>query len=142
MTRSLIALTALVLGLLAALPASLAKDKDASAPEGRKTCIGLRQVDQTLILDDQNIVYQMRGGKLYLNTLPNVCGGLFNQGNYMYHGNNPYRICRGDAFTVFRVLTGCKLGYFDPLSPAKFSQMKRERTAARAAGAKGSKSAE
>jgi hypothetical protein len=129
---------ALALGLLTAIPASSAKDENAkaAAPKGRETCVSLKLVEQTLILDDRNIVYRMRGGKLYLNTLPSVCGGLFDQGNYMFQGHNPYRICRGDTFQVFRVLTGCKLGYFDPISEDQFNQMKRERTAARAKAGK------
>jgi hypothetical protein len=133
MTRNLCfaAVLAVATGLSIQAPAS---ETDSTVPQDRETCINLRLVDQTLVLDDQNIVYEMRGGALYRNTLAAQCGGLFNQGNFYFQLTNPYRVCKGDAFTVFHTLTSCKLGYFEPISKAEFTRLKHEFTAAREAG--------
>ena len=111
----------------------------ASEDPQREICISLRQVDQTLVLDDNTLIYRMRNGTYYRNTLISRCGGLFDQGNFYFQLTNPYRLCRYDAFTVFRTLTTCKLGYFEPISKAELTRLERRLIAEREAGKSKSK---
>jgi len=89
----------------------------------RETCISLRLLEQTQIIDDFTIVYRLRGDRYYRNTLMGKCTGLFQQGNFMFQLTNPYRICRGDFLTVFKLSSGCRLGYFDPITKAELARL-------------------
>ena len=88
------------LGALTALsifsaPAHSAAEGDVGAIR----CVDLRQIDHTVVVDDQNILFYMRDGGIYLNTLKHRAPGLDKNQPFMYR-TSMSRICNGDIITV------------------------------------------
>lgn len=76
-------------------------------------CIYRNQIRKTVIIDDSNILFQMRGKKYMLNTIPKGCNGLeFERQFAMPVRNN--RLCEKDFITTFRGAT-CMLSQFEVL---------------------------
>ena len=84
--------------------------------DGGQTCINLKPVDQTYVINDFIIVYHTRGGKLYKNTLPRRCNTLGRQGAFSTLLTTPYRLCRGDILTVSLTQNNCALGDFHEIT--------------------------
>ena len=49
-----------------------------------RRCINTGSILRTRIIDDSNIVFIMRGDKMYLNTLRKPCSGLARGGSFYY----------------------------------------------------------
>ncbi|MBJ90256.1 MAG: hypothetical protein CMO98_10390 [Woeseia sp.] len=49
-----------------------------------RACISVRQIRHTDVIDDQNILFFMRGGTVYLNMLPRRCTMLRREKRFMY----------------------------------------------------------
>ena len=49
-----------------------------------RACISVRQIRNTDVIDDQNILFFMRGGTVYLNMLPRRCTMLRREKRFMY----------------------------------------------------------
>lgn len=96
-------------------------------------CVILQLVDQTDVIDDQNIIFTLRNHKVYRNTLPRKCPNLAREGRFMYQTTTG-RLCSIDTITVLeqfgvglnRGFT-CRLGEFVPLSPAEAEDLAVER---------------
>jgi hypothetical protein len=71
---------ALLLGL-APLSAGLADQPDDAEAE---RCILINRIRNTYVLDDQRILFYMRGKEVYLNQLPRRCAGLGLERRFMY----------------------------------------------------------
>lgn len=86
-------------------------------------CVVVSSIDETEAVDDQNIIFRMRGNKVYRNHLPRKCPGLERENRFMYETRGG-RLCSIDTITVLeqfgvslqRGFT-CRLGEFVPLSP-------------------------
>ena len=86
-----------------------------------RSCITLRSLRRTEIIDDRNILFRMRGRKIYHNILPSQCGGLEREDRFSYNSNLG-RLCGGDMIRVLysdsfstigvREGVGCRLGAF------------------------------
>jgi hypothetical protein len=120
-------------GLLAVLPllaAAAALGQDGDEEEGAldrtpEDCIIVSRIDQTDAIDDQNIIFRMRGDRVYRNTLPRKCPGLARENRISYK-TTASRLCSVDTITVledfgvgFRPGFTCRLGEFVPLSEAE-----------------------
>jgi hypothetical protein len=88
-------------------------------------CVIVQRIDQTDALDDQTIIFRMRGDRVYRNTLPNKCPGLQRE-NRIAWATSTSRLCDIDTITVledfgvgFRPGFTCRLGQFVPLSEAE-----------------------
>ncbi len=99
-----------------------------------KRCINLHQLDNTQILDKQNIAFHMIGREIYLNTLPRRCPGLHKHDALAYR-NNTGSLCSVDIVYVLDQIggklhksTGCGLGDFQPISAAELKALKAEIT--------------
>ncbi len=95
----------------------------ASTPiAGSKTCLALTQIDSTDVLDDQTIIFKMKGRKYYKNTLPYKCSGLKFERAFSYR-TSLNQLCNVDLITVLRAggsgIDGpsCGLGIFEPYTP-------------------------
>ena len=88
-----------------------------------QTCINLKPIDQTYVINDFVIVYHTRGGKLYRNTLPRKCNTLGQQGAFSTLLTTPYRLCRGDILTVSLTQNNCALGDFHEISEQDFKRL-------------------
>jgi hypothetical protein len=120
----------LCLGLMAASPASFAEDDDDIFDEIiPEDCIQVRAIKDTDIVDDQTILFYMRGDKIYRNNLDHKCRGLKREESFMYEVNTS-RLCdidiikvvdgfndiRSNGLRTQMVGTSCFLGKFYPIS--------------------------
>jgi hypothetical protein len=104
--------------------ASGAADDAAGAELDRDStrCIVTTRLDRTEVVDDQTVLFFMRGGDVYRNRLTRSCPGLEREKRFTYrvYGN---QLCRIDTITVlesraFGLTDGftCALGDFQPIS--------------------------
>jgi hypothetical protein len=128
MTRaSTLTVAGWVLALLGPLP-GLAQDEGAF-DRTPQDCISASSIDETDVIDDQNIVFRMRGNRVYRNHLPRKCPGLERENRFAYEIRGS-RLCSIDTITVLeqfgvglqRGFT-CRLGEFVPLSPAEVEDL-------------------
>lgn len=116
------------LPLLVASAAAPAQD-DGAFDRTPQDCVVVSAIDQTEALDDQNIIFRMRGDKVYRNHLPRKCPGLERENRFMYETRGG-RLCSIDTITVLeqfgvslqRGFT-CRLGEFVPLSPDEIEDL-------------------
>lgn len=93
-------------------------------------CILVSSIDETDAVDDQNLIFRMRGHKVFRNTLPRKCPGLERENRIAYEARNS-RLCSIDTITVLEQRFGvglqggftCRLGEFVPLSPAEVEDL-------------------
>ena len=90
--------------------------------EGGERCVNMRTVSRTEIIDDQTILFYMRGGEIYRNYLPHRCSGLAREERFSY-STTVSRLCDMDTITVLYshgvgLSSGasCGLGKFYPIS--------------------------
>ena len=83
-----------------------------------KKCLSIARIHDTEVLDNQHIVFHMRGGESYLNHLPNRCPRLGVERAFGYKTSTS-ELCHVDIITVLEsgvsgVDTGasCGLGHF------------------------------
>jgi hypothetical protein len=62
-------------GLLA-VAGALGQDDEAAFDRTPEDCIIVSNIDQTEAIDDHTIIFEMRGRRVYRNTLPRECPGL------------------------------------------------------------------
>lgn len=83
------------------------------------TCLPLTQVRDSDPIDDNAILFELRGGEMYLNELRGKCIGLKRNDRYSYQ-TTQNKICKGDVLTVENPLGlpigSCGLGEFEALS--------------------------
>ena len=96
-------------------------DGSAGRPEGAELCVSIPAIRKTRIVDDQTIIFYMRGGDLFINRLPRRCNGLARGDGYSYE-TSLTRLCNTDIIRVLqrfggafpRPTTSCGLGFFQP----------------------------
>lgn len=118
-----------LLPLLAGAGALGQDDEDKPFDRTPQDCVITSRIDQTDAIDDQNIIFRMRGDKVYRNTLPRTCPGLQRENRIAWETSTA-RLCSIDMITVlesyglgFRPGFTCRLGEFVPLSPAEVEDM-------------------
>jgi hypothetical protein len=87
-----------------------------------KTCVPLRSIDHTDVIDDYNILFYMRGPDIYHVRLPNRCPGLRIADSFMYSTSLSV-LCDLDIIRPLRNFggsfspgAGCGMGRFAPIS--------------------------
>ena len=89
------------------------------------SCLSLPRVKDTDPLDDHAILFEVRGGDVFLNELNGVCAGLGRNKRFSYK-TTQNRICRGDIITVSdpvgNSIGSCSLGGFEALSKIENSE--------------------
>lgn len=101
---------------------ALAAEGDDAIDRTPQDCVSLPRVARTEIIDDQNVLFHIRGKKIYLNHLPRKCPNLARQNRFMYKTVTT-RLCSTDMITVLeqwgaRFTPGftCRLGAFVPVT--------------------------
>jgi len=92
-----------------------------SKPEGAENCVSLSRIRNTRIVDDQTIIFYMRGGNIFINRLPRKCNGLARGDGYSYE-TSLTQLCNTDIIRVLQRFGGalprptlsCGLGFFQP----------------------------
>jgi hypothetical protein len=65
----------------------------------REMCLDVVQIKESLVLDNQCIIFETYGGAFYLNRLPVLCNGLKISGGFSYETHLD-KLCKQDAITV------------------------------------------
>lgn len=124
--------TAITIGcLLAALAPVTGQAADERLDESTsERCVPLAQISRTDVVDDYNVLFYMRNGKIYRNPLPHRCIGLKNESTFMYR-TSLSRLCDLDIITVlynygFGYTPGpsCGLGRFYPITEEEAKALK------------------
>ena len=134
-SASILALTAGLLGMplpIAAQEEPPEVEAEDSLVEGQR-CVSSRPIRKTEVLDDQNILFYMRGTGIYLNHLPRPCKRLSESGRFMYR-TTVARLCSNDIINILRD-TGlglsqgraCKLGNFYGITKEDVEKIKAPR---------------
>ena len=128
---------ALFLAILTALSGTLiADDEREENPESSNSeldveesarCVNSRTIKRTSVIDDRNIVFYMRGSRIYINVLPRECRGLSHQRRFSYT-TVTRSLCNSDSIRILRE-TGfgfeegrsCRLGLFHPTTDEQIS---------------------
>jgi hypothetical protein len=133
----LVAATAVV--AVSAVAQDDAADVEGAFDRTPQNCILVSSIDETDAVDDQNLIFRMRGDKVFRNHLPRKCPGLERENRIAYEARNS-RLCSIDTITVLEQRFGvglqggftCRLGEFVPLSPAEVEDLDvRERVGRR-----------
>jgi len=100
-----------------------------SVVEGQR-CVSSRTIRKTEVIDDQNILFYIRGATIYLNHLPKPCTRLSRDGRFMYR-TTVARLCRADMINVLTEMGGsvgigraCKLGSFYAITKEDVEKLK------------------
>ncbi len=103
---------------------------DAGIDRTPKDCLALPRVRSTDVIDDETILFVLRGNSMYLNHLPRKCPGLARQNRFMYQTTSA-RLCSIDTITVLeqwaaRLTPGftCRLGQFHPITRDEVEDLK------------------
>jgi hypothetical protein len=65
----------------------------------RKMCLNAASIKETLILDDQTILFEMYGGTIYISRLPIKCDGLRVSGGFSYKISSS-KLCKQEIITI------------------------------------------
>lgn len=111
------------------LVAARAQDDFDRTPED---CVHASRIRSTQVLDDQNILFYMRGNRVYRNELPEACPRLASEGRFLYErrvGQSIGRLCRIDSITVLESVGAvpygatCRLGKFYPITQPEVDEI-------------------
>jgi len=88
-------------GLLAQDPGATpdAAPAPATGAEGTGTCIPLQRIESTKVLDDQTILFELRGNETLVNRLPHRCPGLGFEKSFGYK-TSISQLCSQDIIWV------------------------------------------
>jgi hypothetical protein len=113
--------------LMAVAMLSLAGCSEDSAPTdtqpaetaGNGVCLQTSQIDHTDIVNDSAIVFFMKGGKAYMNTMRLPCSSLKMEDGFAYMNDVPEICSNSQTIRVLRSGNFCELGQFTPFEPPK-----------------------
>jgi hypothetical protein len=90
---------------------------EAAPDHPRPICFSPREIDSTKPISDREIVFKMRNGKMWLNTLKANCPGLKFEDGFSWNIRGD-TVCENlQAITVLRRGNSCLLGAFTPYTP-------------------------
>lgn len=122
--------------LAAALCSAHAAGQDGEAPEDDdaldrtpQDCITVSRIDETDVIDDNTIVFHMRGDDAFVNYLPDRCPNLARENSFAYEVRTS-QLCNVQTITVLEDsgrLPGftCRLGEFHPVTAAEIAELER-----------------
>ena len=89
---------------------------------GNTVCLKTVLVDRTKVVDASTILYYMKGGEVWKNSLSSPCTTLPHNG-YIYTPTPPDNICGNlQRIVVIQTDEVCQLGTFTPAPPDKPAQ--------------------
>jgi hypothetical protein len=113
----------LLLLTISSLPALADEDEETeSLDRTPQDCISTTRIKDTEVVNDNTIVFEMRGGVYYSNILERECPGLMRNNRFRHKTTNT-RLCDIDTITVLEQWGGgfqdgftCQLGGFHPIT--------------------------
>jgi hypothetical protein len=109
---SIVLIPALILCIFSTPTGALAGPKADQYLGEPEMCIDVHRIKETRIIDNQTILFIMRGGTRYLNRLPVPCTGLVIGDGFAY-STSISKLCMQDSIDVLN--TGSALGNTCPL---------------------------
>jgi hypothetical protein len=107
-------------------------ETDGSGSSGEKTCVLLRSIDRTDVIDDYNILFYMRGPDIFHVRLPHRCPGLRAADSFMY-STSLNVLCDLDIIRPLRNFGGgftpgpaCGMGRFTPITKEEVKFLKNK----------------
>lgn len=104
----------------AASPAAEDIGKAHPAVSEKVQCLPLYMIDQTRVLDDKTILFEMKNGAVWRNELPSACPGLKREDRFSYK-TSIGQLCNLDLITVLPAMgipgPSCGLGMFVRVPP-------------------------
>lgn len=95
-------------------------------------CISLTRLASTDVVDDRNILFHMRDGRIYRNKLAHRCPGLRFEETFMYR-TSLGRLCDLDRITILHDVgfgfthgPSCGLGEFYPVTEDEAKMLKKK----------------
>jgi len=88
----------------------------------KRKCIQSYDIDQTQVIDENNVLFRVHVNKYYVNRLSRPCPELRLQQRFKYTLRGTSELCSGDAITVidgFGMGPGCILGPFEAAEKKK-----------------------
>lgn len=111
-------LLSLLAGLTMPALAAFAQDEEPVRDDSTTSCISVRSIRSTDIIDDRNVLFYMRGDVVYHNILSRRCPGLAREDRFSYRTASS-RLCDIDSINVLyrdargmRPGAACRLGKF------------------------------
>jgi hypothetical protein len=116
------------IGLMAAALLALAGCSDDapvvandSGPAGNGVCLAAAQIDHTDIVNETAIVFFMKDGKAYMNTMRIPCSSLKMEDGFTYINDGAEVCSNSQTIRVKNSGNFCELGQFTPFTPPKVS---------------------
>jgi hypothetical protein len=95
-------------------------------------CVGITRIDEIEVLDKRNILFYMKGKKVYLNDLPRPCPGFSSRDTITY-STSLHKLCNSDIVTELNDVgsdymrgASCGLGKFYPISKEDADKLRTE----------------
>lgn len=82
-----------------------------------RNCVSIARIDQADVIDDQTILFEMKGNDYYVNRLPHKCPQLGFEERFTY-ATSLNQLCNTDIITVLTTTgrgASCGLGLFEEL---------------------------
>lgn len=103
---------------------------------GPLRCVSLSRIDRTDVIDNETIVFYLRGGDIYVNELNRTCPRLEQERRFSYRTSTS-QLCSLDLISVIensafgiRSGTTCQLGMFVPTTEELLEILKGNEEAA------------
>lgn len=113
----------LVMGAALLALAGCSDDEPAAANDaaaaGNGVCLQTAQIDHTDIVNDSAIVFFMKDGKAYMNTIRIPCSSLKMEDGFAYETDTPEICSNAQTIRVKNSGNYCELGQFTPFTPPK-----------------------
>lgn len=101
-------------------PSGQAAQADPTVGPAGPDCIDLHMIDHTKVVDNQTILFHMRGKKTYISKLPYRCHGLKFEEGFSYSTSIGKLCGKVDTIRVLRRGNSCALGAFhEYIKPVK-----------------------
>jgi hypothetical protein len=128
----LLALSIAATGLLAVTPSLADEVVDEIDDINAKSCIRVRSLRSTKVIDDLNIIFYMVGSTVYHNILPRQCHGLAREDRFGYEARSG-NLCDRDTIRILyqagtRMQEGnaCRIGKFHPITKEDADALKEK----------------
>lgn len=108
-------------------------ERDDQLQDNSERCVSLVRIDRTFVLNDSNILFYLRGRKVYINKLPRRCPGLRRADSFMYK-TSLSQLCSFDVITALDSIgfgftrgASCGLGKFYPIDLERAKELRGQK---------------
>ena len=119
--------------LVVITPPMPAHADDEGVEDDSKRCINARSIRGTEVINDEYIVFEIQGRRLFLNALPKSCTGLSKNRRFSWEistrslcARDKIRVLRAGGNTVFEGRS-CSLGRFRPVTYEELMEFTRDK---------------